>query len=177
MTSVTPAADHPGSGTTRWLEATQQRAWRAVYLGTGALMEQLDRELRERHGLSLPEYEVLVRLSESPDRALRMADLAESVGNSRSRMTHTITRMERGGLVVRRSCPSDRRGVLAELTDAGYRKLVDAAPDHVESVREALVDVLPSEELAAIGRAMERVLSALHPELEDASANHGPHDV
>jgi DNA-binding MarR family transcriptional regulator len=154
--------------TTRWLNASQQEAWRSFYLGTAALMDRLDRELRERHDLSLPEYEVLVRLSESPNRSLRMAELAESVGNSRSRMTHTISRMEREGLVVRRSCPADRRGVLAELTDVGYQKLVDAAPDHVDSVRTALVDVLRPEELDTVGQAMQRVLAAADP---DSSAS------
>ena len=109
--------------TTRWLTSDQQRAWRSYLLGTTLLMERLDRDLRENHDLSSPEYEILVRLSESPDRQLRMAELADSVKNSRSRITHTIARMERAGLVERRQCPSDGRGVLAILTDAGMRKL------------------------------------------------------
>lgn len=126
-------------------------------------MERLDRDLREQHDLSLPEYEVLVRLSESPDRALRMAELAASVQNSRSRMTHTISRMEREGLVVRRSCESDGRGVVAALTDEGLAKLVTAAPDHVDSVRASLIDAISAEDLEAIGRAFEDVLAALEP--------------
>lgn len=127
------------------------------------MMDRLDRDLRERHGLSMPEYEVLVRLSESPDRALRMAELADSVNNSRSRMTHTVARMEREGLVVRRSCASDKRGVFAALTDLGHRRLVEAAPDHVESVRAALIDVVSAADLHVIGRAFEEVLAALGP--------------
>jgi DNA-binding MarR family transcriptional regulator len=149
--------------TTRWLDARQQRAWRTFAVGSAALIERLDRDLRERHGLSLPEYEVLVRLSESPDHSLRMAELADSVANSRSRMTHTIARMEREGLVERRSCASDKRGVLAALTDAGRRRLVAAAPDHVESVRTALVDVVSAADLDALGRAFGDVLAALEP--------------
>jgi DNA-binding MarR family transcriptional regulator len=149
--------------TTRWLDASQQRAWRAFLMGSTALMEQLDRDLRDRHDLSLPEYEVLVRLSESADWELRMAELADSVQNSRSRMTHTVARMERAGLVVRRSCASDRRGVLAVLTDDGYRKLVEAAPDHVESVRTALIDVLAPHDLEVVGRAFGEVLAQLGP--------------
>ncbi len=132
-------------------------------LGSTVLMERLDRDLREQHDLSLPEYEVLVRLSESPDRALRMAELAASVQNSRSRMTHTISRMEREGLVVRRSCDSDGRGVIASLTDKGLAKLVTAAPDHVDSVRASLIDAISAEDLDAIGRAFEDVLAALEP--------------
>jgi DNA-binding MarR family transcriptional regulator len=124
-------------------------------------MERLDRDLRDRHDLSMQEYEVLVRLSESPDSSVRMAELADSVANSRSRMTHTIARMEREGLVERRSCPSDKRGVLALLTDEGHRRLVAAAPDHVDSVRKALIDVISPQDLKALGRAFGDVLDAL----------------
>ncbi len=148
---------------TRWLDTAQQRAWRSFVMGATALMETLDRDLRERHDLTLVEYEIMVRLSESPLRSLRMADLADSVQNSRSRMTHTIARMEREGLVVRRSCPSDRRGVLAVLTDSGHGKLVAAAPDHVASVRAALIDVVDADDLAVIGRALGDVLAYLDP--------------
>src|SRR5262245_39489324 len=108
---------------TRWLTPEQQRAWRSYLLGTTLLMERLDRDLRDKHELSLPEYEILVRLSEADGRSLRMAGLADSVKNSRSRITHTIARMERDGLVQRRQCESDGRGVEAVLTDAGFAKL------------------------------------------------------
>jgi DNA-binding MarR family transcriptional regulator len=146
---------------TQWLTTEQQRDWRSFLLGSTLLMDRLDRDLREHHDLSLPEYEILVRLSESEDRALRMAELADSVKNSRSRITHTIARMERAGLVVRKQCPSDGRGVIAHLTERGYAKLVDAAPDHVDSVRSALIDVVAPEDLAAIGRAFSTVAEAL----------------
>lgn len=146
---------------TEWLTVDQQRAWRAYLLGTTLLMERLDRDLREKHDLSLPEYEILVRLSESDDRALRMAELADSVKNSRSRITHTIARMERAGLVERRQCASDGRGVLAFLTDAGMTTLVNAAPDHVDSVRACLIDVVDDDDLAAIGRAFGFVAEKL----------------
>jgi DNA-binding MarR family transcriptional regulator len=145
---------------TRWLDDDQQRAWRSYLLGTTLLMERLDRDLRA-HGLSLPEYEILVRLSEAEDRRLRMAVLADSVKNSRSRITHTITRMERAGLVERLSCASDGRGVFAQLTDTGYRTLVDAAPGHVESVRRGLVDIITRDDMLAIGRAFGQVVQEL----------------
>jgi DNA-binding MarR family transcriptional regulator len=146
---------------TQWLTTEQQRDWRSFLLGSTLLMDRLDRDLREHHDLSLPEYEILVRLSESADRALRMAELADSVKNSRSRITHTIARMERAGLVVRKQCPSDGRGVIAHLTERGFAKLVDAAPDHVDSVRSALIDVVAAEDLTAIGRAFSTVAEAL----------------
>jgi DNA-binding MarR family transcriptional regulator len=146
---------------TQWLTTEQQRDWRSFLLGSTLLMDRLDRDLREHHDLSLPEYEILVRLSESENRALRMAELADSVKNSRSRITHTIARMERAGLVVRKQCPSDGRGVIAHLTERGFATLVDAAPDHVDSVRRALIDVVSADDLVAIGRAFSTVAEAL----------------
>ena len=123
--------------TDRWLTDSQQRSWRAFLLGVTLLMERIDRDMREKHGLSQAEYELLVRLSEAPDHELRMAELADSVKNSRSRITHTIRRLEEAGFVVRRACASDGRGVQAVLTDAGFAKLVAAAPDHVDTVRDS----------------------------------------
>ena len=147
--------------TTLWLEPDQQRAWRAYIVGTTLLMERLDRDLRENHDLSLPEYEILVRLSEAPDRMLRMAELADSVKNSRSRITHTIARMERAGLVHRRQCAEDGRGVFAMLTGKGEELLVEAAPSHVESVRTSLIDVVDIDDLIAVGRAFAMVADVL----------------
>ena len=83
-----------------------------------------------------------------------MSELASGIGHSRSRLTHTIARMEQAGLVGRRACASDLRGVECVLTEAGFRRLVEAAPGHVASVREHLVDVLTDEQLAALGEAM-----------------------
>lgn len=147
--------------TGRWLTEAQQQAWRSYLLGSTLLTERLDRDLREKHGLSLPEYEILVRLSEAPSRSLRMAELADSVKNSRSRITHTVQRLECPGFVVRRSCESDGRGVVAALTVKGFDKLAAAAPDHVESVRGALIDGLTPEEVAVIGRVFAGVAERL----------------
>jgi DNA-binding MarR family transcriptional regulator len=124
-------------------------------------MERLDRDLRESHDLSLPEYEILVRLSESPERQLRMAEIADAVKNSRSRITHTVARLERSGLVERRQCDTDGRGVLAILTDVGFAKLERASHVHVGSVRAALVDVVDDEDLLAVGRAFAAVADML----------------
>ncbi len=141
---------------TRWLNAGQQRVWRAYLDGVARLYERLDAELRP-FGLDLGEYEILVHLSESETRALRMSDLADRVHQSRSRLTHTVARLETKGLVGRTDCPSDRRGVIAVLTEAGYRLLVEAAPRHVESVRVALVDRVSAEDFEALGRVMRAV--------------------
>ena len=122
----------------------------------------LEHELDAKSGLSTHEYEVLVRLSEAPGRTLRMAQLADNIAHSRSRLTHTIRRMEESGLVARVPCESDARGVNATMTDKGWETLVAAAPGHVQSVRDHLVDVLTPEQFAALGDAMETVRAAPH---------------
>ena len=94
-----------------WLGRDEQRAWRAYILGTELLQHQLDHELREEHDISFSEYEILVRLSETVDGRMRMATLADSMCHSRSRVTHTVARMERAGLVQRQAARSDGRGV------------------------------------------------------------------
>lgn len=137
-----------------WLSEDQQRWWRAYLLGQARLNEALSRQLETDSGLSLSEYEVMVRLSEAPGRSVRMAELAASLVHSRSRLTHTISRMERRGLVRRDSCLDDGRGVNAVLTDEGYQLLVDAAPGHVRAVRAQLVDRLTDEQFRALGEAM-----------------------
>lgn len=142
---------------TRWLDAKQQRAWRSYIDGSIRLSELLERDMREKHGLSISEYEILVRLSEAPQRRLRMAELAANATQSRSRLSHAISRLEADGLVRRESCPSDRRGIFAILTDAGMAKLVAAAPDHVTLVRDLLIDVVGCDDLEAIGRAFHVV--------------------
>jgi DNA-binding MarR family transcriptional regulator len=148
-------------GETRWLDAAQQRDWRSFIAGSARLTEKLDRVLREKHGLSLPEYEILVRLSEADQQRLRMADLAESVSHSRSRLSHTIGRLESDGLVRRESCFGDGRGVFAVLTTAGYDRLDLASHDHVESVRDYLVDIVDPADLVAVGRAFRAVVTKL----------------
>lgn len=146
----------------RWLDDEQQRAWRSWLAGSAALSEALNRDL-DAHGLSLSEYEILVWLSEADGASMRMSDLAAAVVHSRSRLTHTVSRMEVRGFVARTSCPQDRRGVVCALTPEGRAHLDEVAPHHVESVRQRLVDVLSREELLALGAAMERVAQRLGP--------------
>lgn len=143
----------------RWLNEEQQHVWRTYLLGVARISQVLDADLRD-HGLDLGEYEILVCLEEAGDRRLRMSELAELVHQSRSRLTHTVARMEKRGLVSRLSCPSDRRGVWAELTPAGYELLSSAAPSHVEAVRRIFVEAVSPDDYEAIGRAFAAVLAA-----------------
>lgn len=150
------------TGEPRWLSDEQQKVWRLYLLGTARISEQTDIDLR-RHGLDLAEYEILVELSEAEERRVRMSDLAKAVHHSRSRLTHTVGRMERRGLVTRANCRDDRRGVWAELTPEGFDLLQDAAPDHVEAVRRVFVDVVPEADYAALGRAFRAVVAVELP--------------
>jgi DNA-binding MarR family transcriptional regulator len=146
---------------TRWLDGEQQRSWRAYLVGTTLLMDRLDRDLRENHDLSMPEYEILVRLSEAPSRRMRMAELAGSMSHSRSRVTHTVSRLEKDGLVSRTACPSDGRGVEAALTDEGLSRLESAAHTHVEGVRRFVIDLAGDDDFAAVGRVFDAVADTL----------------
>lgn len=153
----------------RWLDEAQQRSWRALVIGTTLLMDRLDDDLRRSFNISLTEYEILVRLSERPGRCMRMAQLADALAHSRSRVTHTVDRMEKAGYVVRGTTPEDGRGIVATMTDKGFAVLEEAAPLHVEGVRSYLVDVAAPDDFVALGRAMDAVtdqLIAAHPEME-----------
>lgn len=148
-----------GSGPApRWLNDSEQRAWRAYVESSKLLFDALDRQLQR--GASMPHayYEILVRLSEAEDRAMRMSELAEITLSSRSRLSHAVARLEERGWVVREDCPTDRRGQIARLTDAGYAVLAEAAPGHVEAVRKYVVDGLSREQLVALAEIGETIV-------------------
>ena len=154
---------------TRWLDESQQHSWRALILGMTLLIDRLDDDLRKEHGLSLTEYEILMRLSEAPGRQLRMARLADALAHSRSRVTHTVQRLERSDLVVRSESPEDGRGVLCRLTDHGFEVLEKAAVTHVDGVHAYIVDLATREDFDALGRVMDSVADQLvadHPAME-----------
>lgn len=138
----------------RWLTEDEQAFWRAYLLGSARLTEALTRQLEMDAQVSLSEYEILVRLSEVPDHTLRMSELAACLVHSRSRLTHTVSRMERRGLVRRENCVGDGRGVNCVLTDGGFALLQATAPGHVRAVRTHLVDRLTPEQFRALGEAM-----------------------
>jgi DNA-binding MarR family transcriptional regulator len=143
---------------TQWLSATQQRDWRAFVDGSVRLHDLLDQILKATLGLSMAEYEILVRLSESPDRKLRMAQLAAEASQSRSRLSHTCARLESKNLVRRETCPSDKRGVFAHLTEEGFAALDRASRDHVTTVRDVFIDIVDPNDLEAIGRAFTAII-------------------
>jgi DNA-binding MarR family transcriptional regulator len=146
---------------TRWLDESEQHTWRAFLSVTQLLFDQLDRELQRDAKMPHAYYEILVRLSEAPERTLRMSQLADSTLSSRSRLSHAVRRLEEAGWVERQSCPTDRRGQLAVLTDAGFAALEAAAPGHVEGVRSHVFDPLSPEQVTALREISETLLAPL----------------
>lgn len=144
---------------TRWLDDEQQRAWRTFLAATTSLQAALDAQLQSEAGMPHAYYEVLVRLSEAPERRLRMSALADAAGSSRSRLSHAVAQLEGRGWVRREPCPQDRRGQVAVLTDEGFAALAEAAPGHVEAVRRLLVDRLTPAQLRALHDACDAIMT------------------
>lgn len=146
-----------GQGDKRLLSEAQMRAWRA-FLGASTLVSvRLNHELDEAAAISMYEYEILVRLFESEAGRVRMSQLADQVSYSRSRLTHTVGRLERAGYVLRSSCPKDRRGVYAHLTQAGYEFLAQTASIHLDGVRRHLINRFTPSELATLTELLEKI--------------------
>ncbi|WP_433271109.1 MarR family winged helix-turn-helix transcriptional regulator [Micromonospora vinacea] len=146
---------------TRWLDPDEQRTWRAYLTASRVLMDTLDRELQRDSGMPHAYYEILVQLSEAPDRQLRMSQLAQAAGSSRSRLSHAVARLEAAGWVRREDCPTDRRGQIALLTDEGFATLAAAAPGHVEGVRRHLFDALSPAQVDQLRRISETLAEHL----------------
>lgn len=145
----------------RWLSDAEMQAWRSYIVSTLMLRQRLHRELAERHELSLIDYEVLVCLSAASDGRMRMTELATMLGSTKSRLSHQVGRLEAAGYVRRGRDPEDRRGVTAELTDAGTEVLERSAPTHVAGVRAHFIDLLTADEQETMARAFSRVLAHL----------------
>jgi DNA-binding MarR family transcriptional regulator len=140
------------------LTGAQSRAWRRFLRAHAGVVAQLERDLLAAHDLPLAHYDVLVQLSEAPQRALRMTELAQSVLLSRSGLTRLVDRLEREGLVRREACPSDARGTLAVLTDAGADRLRAAWPTHLAGVVDRVVGRFTEDELVLLGDLLGRLL-------------------
>ncbi|MFD7164138.1 MarR family winged helix-turn-helix transcriptional regulator [Streptomyces violascens] len=152
-----------------WLSDEEQRTWRAYLHATRLLEDHLDRQLQRDAGMPHIYYGLLVQLSQAPRRRLRMTELAKSSKITRSRLSHAVARLENNGWVKREDCPSDKRGQLAILTDAGYEVLERTAPGHVAAVRQAMFDRLTPEQADQLGEIMRVMARGLQP--TDAKAD------
>jgi DNA-binding MarR family transcriptional regulator len=144
-----------------WLTDAEQHAWRTHLDVSRLLMYQLERDLQP-FGLTNNDYEILVNLSEAPELRVRMSELAHRTRQSKSRLSHQITRMQSAGLVRRESCESDKRGLFAVLTQEGWDTMRRVAPHHVDSVRRHFIDLLSPEALEELQKSLSTVVDHLH---------------
>jgi DNA-binding MarR family transcriptional regulator len=146
--------------TTRWLTEEEQRTWRLFLQACQSVFAATAAQLLRDSGLPHGYYEILVHLSETPGRALRMTELARASTYSKSRLSHAVARLEERGWVQRRDCSTDRRGQIAQLTDKGFAALAAAAPGHVDQVRRSLIDVLTPEQVRQLGEISAAIIAA-----------------
>jgi DNA-binding MarR family transcriptional regulator len=143
------------------LSDDEQRAWRRLAAVVTLLPATLDSQLQRDADLTHYEYWVLAMLSEAPERALRMSELAALSNGSLSRLSHVVSRLDKRGYVRRDRTPEDGRGWLATLTDSGYAKIVASAPGHVEEVRRRVFDGLTADQVVQLEQIMSTLLSRL----------------
>jgi DNA-binding MarR family transcriptional regulator len=145
----------------RWLDADQQRAWRAWLDAHAHLSARLNRELQASSGLSLSDYDVLVHLTDVPDGRLRSYELGKGLEWEKSRLSRQVSRMAERGLVTREASPEDGRGAYVALTPAGRMAIEEAAPSHVELVRKLLFDGLTAAQVRNLATVALSVLDRL----------------
>ena len=154
---------------TRWLNNVEQRAWRRYLTMTSQLNAQLNRQLQTDFGLSLTDFAVLVELSERVDARLRVSELARALQWEKSRLSHQLARMQQRGLVGRSGCPSDARGTFIALTDKGRAAIEQAAPSHVDAVRELFFDQLTESQVQALDTIADQVIARLAAAVDTAA--------
>jgi DNA-binding MarR family transcriptional regulator len=145
----------------KWLTAAEVDSWLSLVRLMTWLPWSIDQQLRHDSNLAMVEYQVLARLSNSPERTLRMSSLADFTNASLSRLSHVVKRLEQRGLVRREPDPADGRFTNAILTEKGFQTLAEAAPGHVAHVRSLVIDVLSPEQLRRLGLAADRITSRI----------------
>ena len=146
-----------GEPESRWLTSAQQRAWRELTILMTQLPVVLEAQLKRDAGLSYLEYYVMAALSDRPERAMRLSDLARFINSELSRLSHLIGRLEQRGLVRRMIDCTDGRYTKAVLTDAGYAHLAEAAPSHVAEVKEFVFNALGAADVEALRCCVEKI--------------------
>lgn len=151
-----------------WLDDAEQAMWRAYLESTRLLQRSLDRQLVRDADISAADYQILVLLSEAPGRRARMHEIADAMSTTRGGATRAVNRLVDAGWVRRVDCPDDKRGSLAEITDAGVTKLADAAPGHVATVRRHMFDGLSRADVDRFARLYTRMRDRLREEAAGA---------
>lgn len=145
----------------RWLSKTELDAWTHLAQTLMLLPTALDRQLREEAGIPHAYYQILSTLSDQPDRAIRMTELARRTGATTTRLSHAVSTLEQRGWVERHACPTDKRGQIARLTEAGYAALEAAAPGHVAEVRRLVFDHLTDDDVIHLRAVIGKILPVL----------------
>jgi len=135
--------------------------WRDYFRGGRELVAALDRRLQNDAGISHPEYLLMLSLWHAPDHSLRTGELADELSWEKSRVSHQVARMEARGLVERRDCETDARGVWVVLTPDGSRLLLRATRDHTDAIREWFFDLMDDEEKRVLGEVARRMRETL----------------
>ena len=148
---------------TRWLDPGETETWLAVWSMTIWLPVRLESQLREDSGLSHPEYHALSQISMAPGRKMRLSELATVSNMTLTHLSRVISRLEAAGWVDRETDPEDGRYTLGVLTEAGWERVREVAPAHVEAVRRYVFDNLTREQARALGEACSRVVEAVGP--------------
>ena len=161
MTDLRPTDTPASAQPPQWLNSVESEAWMNLAQLLMLLPTALDRQLREDAGIPHAYYQILVALSAQPDRAIRMTQLARLSGTTATRLSHAVTALEQRGWVQRHACPTDKRGQIAQLTDAGMTALQAAAPGHVTEVRRLVFDHLTDDEVTALGGITAKLLPTL----------------
>ena len=151
----------------KWLSTKELKAWRSYIVASRQLWDALEIDLAP-HELSMSDYEILVHLSEAPDRQIRMSELAQSAMISKSRLSHRMKVMEKAGWVRREVCTLDKRGQFAIMTEKGWKAIVKAAPDHVDSIRARFIDHLTVKDQEDLARIFERVSEKMRQQFSDS---------
>jgi DNA-binding MarR family transcriptional regulator len=149
---------------TRWLTAEQLRAWKKFVAVVEVLPGVLDSQLQRDADLTHFEYFTMAMLSEAPGHILRMTSLASATNSTLPRLSHVVSRLEKRGYIERTPCEEDRRATNATLTEAGWQKVVETAPGHVDTVRENVIEPLTAADVADLDRIMGKVLRTIDPE-------------
>lgn len=155
-----------GMSDDKWLTADEQSAWRALQTMQARLGAELNARLLSDSELSLSDYAVLVHLTDEPSGRLRLFELANEIGWERSRLSHHIARMAKRDLVEKVACDKDRRGAYVAITEEGRQAISLAAPRHVATVRQLVIDQLTPAELSVIRSVSNRVLATIDQHAE-----------
>lgn len=157
-------ATEADTGEVRWLARDELAAWVRITAVLELLPGVLDSQLRRDAEVTAFEYYVLAMLSEAPERTLRMTSLAAQTNSSLPRLSHVVRRLEDRGLVERFPCPEDGRATNARLTNAGWQKVLEAAPGHVANVRHHVLDALTAEQIRQVTAISDALLQRLDPD-------------